>query len=139
MLIVAHSLGGFVARAPLLREGFLLEPVGPNASLELVFASRGVAALDYTQGALDELPAKLARYYAAGEPVTGSPRLLNFWHALLWSAQYPAFQARLRALDEAGALDEAAASAALAEHFPRFPGGHTEALSSPALLDYLDR
>jgi hypothetical protein len=127
------------ARGPLLREGFLLERVADNVSIELVFASEGIAALDYTQGALDGLPAKLARYYAAGEPVSGSPRLMNFWHALLWSSQYPAFQRELRERSASGGLDAAAVSSALSAHFPRFPGGHTGVLSSPELLDYIER
>jgi alpha-beta hydrolase superfamily lysophospholipase len=133
------SLDELRARSPLLEDGFLMRRVADNASIELVFASEGVAALDYTQGVLRDLPEKLARYYAAGEPVSGSPRLMNFWHALLWSAQYPPFRGELSARAAAGTLDAAAVSSALAEHFPRFPGGHTGVLASPELLDFLDR
>lgn len=139
LLPLPGSLAELRARSPLFAEGFLLERVADNASIELVFASEGIAALDYTQGVLKSLPERLVRYYAAGEPVEGGPRLMNFWHALLWSSQYPAFQERLRARAAAGALDAGTVSAALAEHFPRFPGGHTGVLSSPELLDYLDR
>lgn len=133
------SLDELRARSPLLRDGFLLERVADNASVELVFASEGIAALDYTQGALRSLPERLARYYRTGEPVRGGPRLMNFWHALLWSSQYAPFQERLRARAASGGLDAAAVSAALSEHFPRFPGGHTAVLSSPELLGYIDR
>ncbi|MDX6770717.1 MAG: hypothetical protein SF051_14375 [Elusimicrobiota bacterium] len=184
LLIVAHSLGGFVARAalnemtasgelarwgavravcvdtpwhgivgpgwrlplpgaldelhargPLLRAGFLSEPVAPNASIELVFAAEGIAAKDYTERALRDLPEALARHFSGGEPVRGSPRLMNFWRALQASSQYPAFSSRLRAEAAARPLDAAAVLAALHAHFPRLPGRHGAVLSSPELLD----
>lgn len=122
------------ARSPLFQQ--LRKPLADNVEIELLFAQEGSIALDYTEAPLSELPAKIARFYSADEPVRGEPKILNFWHALIWSSRYTAFHAELEQKASKGPLDAAAVKAALLKHYPRFPGGHTTVLEvrGPASL-----
>lgn len=128
------------ARAP------LLEPILPaNIAIDLVFAAEGGDIQDYTEGPLAELPQKIADYHRdeLRHPIRGDARLMNFWRAIISSSRYVAFQSDLEEIDRRGRLDAAAVRAALARHFPRFPGDHSGVLgpqpAGGALLDWLPR
>jgi hypothetical protein len=108
-------------------------------ALTLVFAEEGSDVLDYTEAPLDQIVPQLAAHFASDAPVEGEPRLMNFWHALLDSAQYDAFADELRDLADANRVDAAAVAAALARHYPRFPGDHVGVVhEQPGRKSFLD-
>lgn len=107
-----------------LRAGLLHYPLPQNVHVYLYFAQQGGEVLDYTEGLLAQLGARLVDYYRASRPLPADQRLRNFWHALISADSYFGFQEELRGLADAGRLDAAAVRRALLRHFPRFPGDH---------------
>lgn len=120
----------------------LCSPVLPDSvTIDLCFAQQGDDIHDWTEGELRPLSQKLVDLYARDVPVTGEPRLVNFWRALVDSSEYFALQDDLRARADACALDAGIVSDRLAVHFPRFPGDHMGVLhehpGERSMLDWL--
>ena len=128
---------------PAARAGLLNVTLPENVSVDMVAAERGGDVLDYTEGVLADLPAKLVEHYKTDEPVRGDPRLVNYYHAILASDDYFEFQDEMRDLADQGKLTPAAVRAGLEKYYPRFPGDHSGIVreqpgaGKPSFLDYL--
>lgn len=130
--------GSWMFRAPGV--GLNVYPVAPNVSIHIAFSKDGTVADDYRKGGLRSLAWETARWISgeAGEP-TGSFRLQNFWAALKHSAEFPAFEARLRELHESGRLDTDSTLDSYAEFYPEYPGDHSSMLlEHPGEYSYLE-
>lgn len=119
------------SRHAALRLGLLRYPLGPNVRIHLYFAQEGDEVHDYTEGVLAELSERVAAYYRFNTPLRGDPRLQNFWHALISSHGYFAFQEELRRLADVGRLDSSGVHRALLRYFPRLSGNHSGVLRAP--------
>lgn len=111
-----------------LRLGLLRYPLATNVRTHLYFAQEGDEVHDYTEGVLVQLSERLAAYYTSHIPLRGDPRLRNFWHALISTHGYFAFQEELRGLADAGRLDAESVRRALLRYFPRLSGDHSGVL-----------
>lgn len=117
------------------RAGMFGTELPASVKIHLVFAQEGSQASDYTEKPVSPVVDALARHYAAGAAVEGSPQVMNFYEALAQSEQFPAFDAALASLGPKA--DHAAVLAALEERFPRYPGDHVSVLAGPHVLDWL--
>lgn len=113
-----------------LRLGLLRYPLAANVRVHLYFAQDGDEVHDYTEGVIAQLSERVAAYYQSHTPLRGDPRLQNFWHALIGTHGYFAFQEELRGLADAGRLDPEAVRSALLRYFPKFSGDHSGVLSA---------
>lgn len=94
----------------------------PDTELRLAFAAEGDGILYWGEGKLLDLVAGLT---SAGPSYEAKdPQVRNFWRALQASKDYAAFAAGLRS-----SHSRAEVEAALAAHFPVFPGDHTGVLA----------
>lgn len=139
----AMFVGDDEADAQFDRIGLLQAPLHDAISLHLVFAEEGEDVFDYTEGPIAPLAAHLEALYRSETPlpVSDNPRLRNFWHAIVSSEQYFAFQDHLRGLADSAKLDANAVDAALRRFYPRFAGSHAGVISmapgEPRFIDYL--
>jgi hypothetical protein len=113
-----------------LRLGLLRYPLAANVRVHLYFAQEGDEVHDYTEGVLVQLSERIVAYYKTHTPLRGDPRLQNFWHALISTHGYFAFQEELRGLADAGRLDPDAVRRALLRYFPKLSGDHSGVLSA---------
>lgn len=123
-------IGDSRSRHAVLRLGLLRYPLAANVRTHLYFAQEGDEVHDYTEGVLAQLSERLAAYYKSNTPLRGDPRLRNFWHALIGTHGYFAFQEELRGLADAGRLDPEAVRRALLRYFPKLSGDHSGVLSA---------
>ena len=122
---------------PARRAGLFGVPLPDAVQVHLYFARGGRDVLSYDKGFLLALAPKLVAYYTADRAVTGDPRLMNFWRALLDAATYPAFSAEARELADDGRLDERNLHQLLTSHFPQFVGDHASVLQDSSAPDCL--
>jgi pimeloyl-ACP methyl ester carboxylesterase len=126
---------------PAARAGLLNVELPDNVETHLVFAQQGNEILHYGEGFLAPLASDLVGLYRDDKPVSGEPRLMNYWKAILSSSDYDAFADEMRDLADAGKLDENAVNSALSRYYPTFPGDHTGLLAEHpgerSFLDYL--
>lgn len=113
-----------------LRLGLLRYPLAANVRVHFYFAQDGDEVHDYTEGVLAELNERVAAYYNFHTPLRGDPRLRNFWHALISTQSYYAFQEELRGMADIGRLNPEAVRHALLRYFPKFSGDHSSILSA---------
>lgn len=123
-------LGDPASSHSVLRTGLLRYALPPNVRIHLYFAQSGEEVADYTEDFLASLANQVAAYYQTSMPLSGEPRLTNFWHALIASHSYFTFQEELRRLASHGQLNSVAVRSALLRYFPRLPGDHTGVLSA---------
>lgn len=139
----ALFVGDAEATAAIDRVGLCRAPLHDAISLHLVFAEEGEDVFDYSEGPIAPLAAHLEALYRTETPlpISDNPRLRNFWHAIVSSEQYFAFQDHLRGLADAAKLDINGVDTALRRFYPRFAGSHVSVISmapgEPRFIDYL--
>jgi pimeloyl-ACP methyl ester carboxylesterase len=117
------------------------KPLPDNISVHMAAAVEGKEVEDYTEGALQPLAGLIAARVNDDAEVKGEPRLMNYYRAMLSSAQYPTFRLELEDLSLGRRVTEADVRGLLEKHFPRFAGNHDGMLkpqaSGASYLDFL--
>ncbi len=128
---------------PALRDGLYNLNLPDQFSIEMVFAARGRLARSYEEANLRALPDALVAHFTTETPVRGNAQFMNFWRALLSSANYAQFSDELRTLAEENHLNGKSVTDALHRYYPILSGDHESILrskeSGPTLSTYLDQ
>lgn len=98
--------------------------------VRLLFGRERGVVLRVGEGSLSLLGKKLVDYYCREQPVRGDAQLENYWHALVSSSQYFAFQEEMRHYADQGQLTVSIAESLLEKHYPNFSGDHMTMLQA---------